>query len=65
MAIPTTTIPKEVSGGEDLVVVRRRDFEAFQKWREEIRDALAKVNRGRKEYKKGKTVTVSSPRAFR
>lgn len=65
MAIPTTTIPKKVSGGEDLVVVRRKDFEAFEKWRAEVRDALGKVARGRREYREGRTVTTASPRAFR
>ncbi len=59
------TIPKKVSGGEELVVVRRSDFEAFQKWRMEISDALAKVRRGREEYKKKKTVVANSPRKFR
>lgn len=61
----TITIPKRLMKGDDLIVVRRKDFEAFQRWRDEIRDALAKVGRGRKEYEKGKTVTASSPREFR
>lgn len=61
----TITIPKKISRGDDLIVVRRKDFEAFKKWQEETRDAFAKVERGRKEYKQGKTVTASSPRAFR
>ena len=59
------TIPKKLSGGNDLVVVRRKDFELFKKWQDETINALAKVRRGRKEHRQGKTVVVSSPRFFR
>ncbi|MBI2612532.1 hypothetical protein HYW59_01815 [Candidatus Kaiserbacteria bacterium] len=59
------TIPKKVSGGDDLVVIRREDFEAFQKWQVEVDDALAKIERGRTEYRRGKAVRASSPRKFR
>jgi len=58
----SVTIPKRISGGEDLVVVRRRDFEVFARWREEVRDTLAKVNRGRKEFRARKTRVQNSPR---
>ncbi|HEY4475425.1 MAG TPA: hypothetical protein VJB92_01750 [Candidatus Paceibacterota bacterium] len=61
----TITIPKKLIRGDDLVVVRRKDFEAFERWQNEIRDALAKVKRGKREYKQGKTVSVFSSRAFR
>ena len=61
----TITIPKKLGRGGDLVVVRRKDFEAFKKWQNEIGDALVKVKRGRREYRQGKTVSVPSPRAFR
>ncbi len=56
------TIPKKVSGGEELVVVRKRDFDAFKKWQNETTDALSKVQRGRKEYRTGKTRILSSPK---
>jgi hypothetical protein len=61
----TITIPKKLGRGDDLVVVRRKDFEAFKRWQNEIGDALAKVKRGRREYKQGKTVSVSSSRSLR
>ena len=61
----TVTIPKKLGRGDDLVVVRRKDFEAFERWQNEIRGVLAKVKRGRREYRQGKTVSVSTPRAFR
>jgi hypothetical protein len=59
------TIPKKISGGEELVVVRRRDFEAFRKWREDVKNILSKVKRGREEYRRKKTVVASSPRQLR
>lgn len=59
------TIPKKVSGGEELVVVKRSDFELFRKWQEEVQDALIKVRRGRAEYKNKKTIVVASPKRFR
>ena len=65
MASQIATIPKKVSGGEELVVVKRSEFELFRKWQEEAQDALAKVRRGRAEYKNGKTVVASSPKRFR
>ncbi|KKU52364.1 MAG: hypothetical protein A3H69_01940 [Candidatus Sungbacteria bacterium RIFCSPLOWO2_02_FULL_47_9] len=61
MVSQIATIPKKVSGGEELVVVKRSDFELFQKWQVEINDALAKVQRGREEYRKKKTIVASSP----
>lgn len=65
MASQIATIPKKVSGGEELVVVKRRDFKLFQKWQTEVNDALAKVKRGREEYKKGKTIISPSSHKFR
>ena len=65
MDTPIITIPSKLSNGEDLVVVRRRDFDIFQSWRQEVKDALAKIGRGRKEYQAKKTITALSPRVFR
>ena len=65
MTTRTATISKNVSGGEELIVVKRRDFAAFEKWQREVNDALAKVRRGRAEYRARKTVAASSPRRFR
>lgn len=65
MTSPIATISKKVSGGEELIVVKKSDFAIFQRWQAEINDALAKVRRGREEYKKRRTMVVSSPRTFR
>ncbi|OGY99276.1 MAG: hypothetical protein A2945_04870 [Candidatus Liptonbacteria bacterium RIFCSPLOWO2_01_FULL_52_25] len=65
MVNQVATISKRVSGGEELVVVKRRDFEQFRKWQDGTHDALAKVRRGRAEYKNGKTIVASSSKRFR
>jgi len=46
-------------------VIKKSDFKIFQKWNKEVVDALAKIERGRGEYKKGKTAAASSPSKFR
>ena len=61
----TITIPKRITKGEELVVVQRSEFDVFERWRNEMRDALDKVARGRAEYRAGKTVVAKSPRRFR
>lgn len=63
--VATATISKKVSGGAELVVVKKRDFALFQKWQEEVRDAHAKVLRGREEYRQRKTIVASSSGALR
>lgn len=47
MAARVATISKAISGGEELVVVKRRDFAMYEKWQSEVNDALTKVKRGR------------------
>lgn len=65
MVTQIATISKKVSGGEELVVIKKSDFQMFQKWQNEVSDALSKVMRGREEYRKRKTVEASSPHKFR
>lgn len=65
MITPVATISKKATLGDELVVLRRGDFEAFEQWQAEVQDALQKVKRGRQEYRRGKTVTALSPRVFR
>jgi len=65
MTTQIATIPKKISGGEELIVVRKSDFATYQEWQSEIHDALEKVRRGRIEYKQRKTVIAHSPRKFR
>lgn len=60
--MPTTiTIPKNLTRGDELIVVRRKEYEQLQKHLKEIQDALAKISRGEKELREGKTrVTTKS-----
>lgn len=54
------TIPKRLTRGEELIVVRRKEFEQLQKRLIELKDALAKIRRGEKELKEGKTRVIRS-----
>ena len=36
-------IPKRMTEGEELIVVRRREYERMRKHLAEVRDALAKI----------------------
>ncbi len=57
---PTLTIPKQMTHGEELVVVRRREYEQLQKHLIEVSDALFKIRQGEKELKEGKTRAIKS-----
>jgi len=57
---PTLTIPKRMTHGEELLVVRRWEYEQLQKHLAEVRDALAKIRQGEKELKEGKTRAIKS-----
>ena len=55
-------IPSRVTKGEELVVVPRSSYKKFLAWEQETEDALAKVSRGRKAHREGKTLVVNSPK---
>jgi hypothetical protein len=54
------TIPKTVTGGSDLVVLPRREYERLRASLAEVQDALGKIRRGEHEYRAGKTRRVKS-----
>ena len=54
------TIPKQVTGGAELVVIPRRVYEALIKHETEMKEVLAMVRRGEKEFESGKTRTAES-----
>lgn len=56
----TLTIPKRITHGEELIVIRRQEYEQLQKHLAEVRDALAKIRQGEKELKEGKTRVIKS-----
>ena len=56
----TLMIPKNLTHGEELVVVTRREYENLQKRLLEIKDALGKIRIGERELKIGKTRSIRS-----
>ena len=56
----TLTIPKRMTHGDELIVVRRKEYEILRKQFVELKDALAKVRQGEHELKNGKTRVVKS-----
>lgn len=57
---PVLTIPKKLTHGEELIVVRRREYEELQKHLAEVKDALTKIRHGEKELREGKTRVIKS-----
>ena len=53
-------IPKQVTQGVELIVVRRIEYERLQRHLAEVEDALSKIRRGEHEYRTGKTRIVHS-----
>lgn len=53
-------IPHGLTQGDDLVVLRKTDYDALQRQIEEFKDAIGKIKRGEKEFKNGKTKIVNS-----
>ena len=58
-------IPKRLTHGEELLVVRRVEYEQLRKRLAEVKDALMKIRQGEKELKEGKTRVIQSLRELR
>jgi hypothetical protein len=58
--ISKVTIPKCITSGEDLIVIRRQEYEDMLRHLAEIKDAFAKIRKGEKELREGKTRVVKS-----
>lgn len=54
------TISKKLTLGEELVVLTKKEFDRLRERMDELSDALAKISRGEKELRSGKTKIVSS-----
>jgi hypothetical protein len=50
----TITIPKNFIHGEELIVVRRSEFEQLQKKASEIDEVMETIRAGEKEIRQGK-----------
>lgn len=53
-------ISKKLTLGEELVVLTKKEFDRLRKRMTELSDVLAKISRGEKELRSGKTKIVSS-----
>ena len=58
--ISKITIPKRITAGEELIVIRRQEYEQLLKYLAEVKDALAKIKKGERELKEGKTRIIRS-----
>ncbi|MBI4378634.1 MAG: hypothetical protein HY578_06000 [Nitrospinae bacterium] len=56
----TLAIPKRITSGDDLIVVRRQEYELLQKHLAEAMDVLVKIRKGEKELKEDKTKVIKS-----
>lgn len=54
------TIPKRFTHGVELVVISRREYDSMQRHLAEVKDALSKIRKGEREFKRGQTRTVRS-----
>ena len=53
-------IPRKLTHGDDLVVIRKADYEALYKQVEEYKEVIGKIKWGEKEFRNGKTRLVNS-----
>ncbi|KKU03576.1 MAG: hypothetical protein UX06_C0040G0001 [Candidatus Giovannonibacteria bacterium GW2011_GWA2_45_21] len=56
----TVTIPKKITKGDELIVVRRHEYERLRKHLDEVRDALMKIRKGEFELKRGRARIIKS-----
>lgn len=59
---PTTTIPKKVTQGADLVVLTKQAYDQLQRQLFELEDALQKIQSGEEARVQGRLKTVKSLR---
>lgn len=57
---PMLTIPRRLTHGDELVVVRRKEYEELQRHLAEVKDAFFKIRKGEKELREGRTHIVKS-----
>ena len=63
--VSKVTIPKRITDGEELIVIRRQEYEQMVKHLAEVKDALVKIKKGEKEFREGRTRVVKSLNALR
>ena len=58
--VSKVTIPKRITDGEELIVIRRQEYEQMVKHLAEVKDALVKIKKGEKEFREGRSRVVKS-----
>ena len=53
-------IPRELTGGKDLVILPRDEYEKLIQRNQEIVEALQTIAEGEKNYREGNTIIASS-----
>ena len=53
-------IPRRLTHGDDLVVIRKSDYDALKQQIGEFKETVGKIKRGEKEFQNGKTKIVRS-----
>ncbi len=56
--VSKVTIPKRITDGEELIVIRRQEYEQMVKHLAEVKDAFVKIKKGEKELREGRTRVV-------
>ncbi|HHT9126640.1 MAG TPA: hypothetical protein ACFYD6_12625 [Candidatus Brocadiia bacterium] len=59
-SISKITIPKRITDGKELIVIRRQEYEQLLRHLAEVKDALTKIRKGEKELKEGRTRVIES-----
>lgn len=57
---PTLTIPRRMTHGEELIVLRRDEYERLIRHAEETAEALRVIAEGEKAFREGRTIKASS-----
>ena len=57
---PTLTIPKRITHGEELVLLRKDEYEQLICHKEEIAHILRVIAEGEKAYREGRTIKATS-----
>ena len=55
-------IPEELVKEGKLVIIPQKEYKAFLDWQKETKEVLAKIVRGERDFRSGRTRVVSSPR---
>ena len=53
-------IPKNLTHGEELVVLRKSEFDTLRRRFKELTNAFRRIKKGEGEFRSGKTKTVTS-----